>query len=279
MVHIVNQQVPPSPPGGTQSVDRALALLSLIGRQPERGVSLTALVAESGLNKPTARRLVLALMRAGLVEQNPDSRLYRLGEEAYVLGTLAARRHGLLEMAGEALRRLARETGDTAFVSVRRDTASVCLHREEGTYPIRTHALMPGNHHPLGVGAGSLAMLAALPEEEAEAVLGANAGVLASDYPGLATEMLRDHVARTRAAGYATNPGLIFPDSWGIGVALRRPDGTVAGAVSLAAIESRMQTPRREELARLLQAEAEQIEKRLAQVYAARSANGGDPAR
>jgi hypothetical protein len=56
---------------GSQSVDRALQLLALIGREPAGGLPLVEIVAGSGLNKPTARRLLLALIRAGLVEQEP----------------------------------------------------------------------------------------------------------------------------------------------------------------------------------------------------------------
>ncbi|HCJ74596.1 MAG TPA: transcriptional regulator, partial [Agrobacterium sp.] len=74
---------------GARAVDRALALLSMVGRHAERGVSLSGIVAESGLNKPTARRLLLALIRAGLVEQDEETRRYYLGEEAYVLGSLS----------------------------------------------------------------------------------------------------------------------------------------------------------------------------------------------
>eukprot|EP01036_Dinobryon_divergens_P020769 gene20769-28493_t len=48
---------------GSQSVDRALQLLALIGREPAGGLPLVEIVAGSGLNKPTTRRLLLALIR------------------------------------------------------------------------------------------------------------------------------------------------------------------------------------------------------------------------
>lgn len=73
---------------GSQSVDRALRLLALVGRESASGLPLSEIVAESGLNKPTVRRLLLALMRAGLVEQEARTRRYHLGEEAFVLGLL-----------------------------------------------------------------------------------------------------------------------------------------------------------------------------------------------
>ena len=247
-------------PGGAQSVDRALTLLSLIGRHAERGASLAAIVSGSGLNRPTARRLVLALMRSRLVEQDPVSRRYFIGEEAYVLGVLASRRFGFLDVAMESLVALSAKSGDTSFASIRRGDFAVCLHREEGSYPIRTHALIAGNRHPLGVGGGALAMLAALDDVEVERVLAANAAILAADYPSYSAELLREHVALARRRGYSLNPGLVVPNSWAIGLAVRSPDGQVAGALSIAAIDARLGEARQQELAYYLSQEVARVE-------------------
>ncbi len=51
----------------------------LVGRHAERGAALSVIVTESGLNKPTARRLLLALIRAGLVEQDEETRRFLSG--------------------------------------------------------------------------------------------------------------------------------------------------------------------------------------------------------
>nr|WP_244492922.1 IclR family transcriptional regulator [Bosea sp. Root670] len=257
---------------GSQSVDRALGLLSLIGREPAEGLPLGEIVSGSGLNKPTTRRLLLALMRAGLVEQEPQTRRYCLGEEAFVLGVLAARRHSLLEIAMEGLRRLSAETQDTSFLTVRRENYAICLHREEGTYPVRTHALQAGDQHPLGVGAGSLAMLAALPDDDVDRVIAANEAVLLARYPGFAPQALRSDVVGTRARGFSLNPGRLVASSWGIGRAFRYPDGRVAGALSIAAIDSRMVPARQAELSLLLAREAERLEALLKQMFVSKRA-------
>lgn len=249
---------------GTQSVDRALSLLGMIARGPAEGVGLSVLVSGSGLNKATVRRLLLALIRSGMVEQEPATRLYHLGDEAHVLGALAAERPGLQRLAAESLMRLAQDTGDAAILSVRQGASSLCLARQDGAFPIRTHVLLPGQRHPLGVGAGSLAILAALPDDEVQSVLRANADHLAQGYPQLRPGDLVEQVARTRARGHALNPGLIFEGSWGMGIALRHSDSRLAGALSLAAVESRMRDDRQPELLARLQAEAARIERHLA---------------
>jgi DNA-binding IclR family transcriptional regulator len=176
---------------------------------------------------------------------------------------LASRRHGLLEMAGESLKRLSGKSADTSFVSMRRDDYAVCLHREEGTHPVRTHALLTGDQNPLGVGAGSLAMLAALPDAEVEGVLGRIEGVIAAQYPGYSPQIIREDVARSRELGYALNPGRVIANSWGIGMAILLPDGRLAGALSIAAIDSRMGEARQKELAGLLAHEVERVQGKL----------------
>lgn len=252
---------------GSQSVDRALGLLSLIGREPAEGLPLGEIVSGSGLNKPTTRRLLLALMRAGLVEQEPQTRRYCLGEEAFVLGVLAGRRHGVLDMAMDSLRRLSTDTKDTSFLTVRRENYAICLHREEGTYPVRTHALQSGDQHPLGVGAGSLAILAALPDDDVDRVIAANAAVLLARYPGFAPEAMRADIVETRERGFSLNPGRLVASSWGVGRAFRYPDGRIAGALSIAAIDSRMAPARQAELSGLLAREGVRMEALLAQMF------------
>ena len=123
----------------------------------------------------------------------------------------------------------------------------------------------------VGIGAGSLAILAALPDEEVEGILAANEPLLIERYPRFHPHHLRDHVAATREAGFSLNPGLIVPNSWGVGVALRNPDGLPVGALSVAAIDSRMGRERQVELARCLAEEVAAVEARLGQMFASRN--------
>jgi DNA-binding IclR family transcriptional regulator len=263
-----------APSAGTQSVDRTIHLLKLVAIGSKAGIGLSEAVASCGLNKATTRRLLLALARGGLVEQDPVTKRYHLGPESYVVGTLAADRFGIHRVAQDGLARLARTSGDTAFLSVRRDVMVVCLHREEGPYPIRTHVLLPGSRHPLGVGGAGLALLAALDDSGVDAVIAANADVW-PDYPLISAERLKELVTEARQRGFALNPGLIMPDSWGIGVAVRDGSGEPVAALSLAAIASRMKPARQDELGALLIEEAHRLE---AQLRGLSGARGGQPA-
>lgn len=249
----------PSDSGGTQAVARALSLLSLVGRGGAQGLGLAQLAAASGLARPTARRLLLALGAARMVEQDRMTRRYHLGPETYLLAGFAAERHGILHHARDAMVRLAKDTGDTVLLTVPQDDHTLCLERIEGDFPVRTHALMRGDRKPAGVGAGALAILAALPPSEAQALLDRVAPLVGDLMPGLVSDL-----ARARAHGHALNPGRVVPGSWGLGVAIRWPDGRPAGALSIAAIENRMTPARQADLAAALHREAQATAARLA---------------
>lgn len=252
--------------GGAQSIDRAVTVLLLVGRAGPLGARLVDLVSETLLSKPTVHRMLTALVRTGLVDQDATTRRYHLGPEVYVLGTLASSRFGLHTLAQSALARLANETGDTACLSVARDVYAICLHQEEGAYPIRTHALKAGDRHPLGVGANSLALLSALPDAQVEHAIAANAETLARNYPHYTASVLRTLVAQTRERGYALNPGMMLPGLWAMAVLVRDSVGAAIGAISLAAIESRFDAQRQRDLFVLLQREAAWIEQRFRQL-------------
>lgn len=248
---------------GAQSIGRAVALLRILAAGQRDGVSLSEIVERSGLMKPTCRRILLALMDAGLAEQDVANRRYFLGPETYALGAIASERFGVHRLAQEGVARLAQQTGDAAFLQIRRGWSVLCLHREDGPYPIRSHVLAAGDRHPLGVGAGGLAVMAALPESDAKAALAANRGQLEARYPTMSQALIQRLVAETRERGYSMNRGLLFPGSWGMGMAVRDHRGRAEACLSIASIESRMQPDREPQLARWLAEEVRLLEDRL----------------
>ncbi|MEM5387741.1 IclR family transcriptional regulator [Paraburkholderia phymatum] len=255
---------------GAQAVSRALRVLRAVARSRTVGINLAQLVRETELNKPTAHRLVLALIAEGMVEQDPQSLRYFVGRECYVLGGIASERFGLGREAVDAVARLARWSGDSAFLSIRSDVFSVCVLREDGDYPLKTHVLQPGTRHPLGVGAGSLAMLAALNDVEVTRCLEENEETLRRTYAGFSPAFLRSEVASTRERGFSVNEGLVVSGSWGVGVAVHSPTDDVIGALSIAAVESRLPRDRQSEVGRHLVKEAKRLEAHLARLSAMR---------
>jgi len=221
----------------------------------EPGGATTSDVARvSGLARPTAHRLLGSLRSEGLVDRTADGR-WLLGPELYLLGAAASSRYDVTAVAQPFVRRLAALTSESAFFSARRGDETVCLLREDGSFPIRSHVLHEGIRFPLGVASAGMAILAYLPDDELDDYLG-RTDLTAAYGVGHDERAVRARVASTRAAGWAVNPGLIVEGSWGMGAAVFDADDRPQWALSLTGIQQRFGPERRAELGTLLLREA-----------------------
>ncbi len=242
-------------------IDRAARVLHALADGPPEGLRLAEVTSVLDLGKATAHRLLRALAEVGFVEFDDAAKRYRLGYSLYALGA-SARHFRIVEFARSALTRLAAETGDTVYLSVRDGNQAVCVDRRTGTYPIRTLTLDVGDRRPLGVGAGSLALLAFQDDADVERVL-RDDGAARGDFSGFDMPALREMIAATRAAGFSINDGRIVSAMAAVGVPVLNADGRAVAALSIAAIRERMAPPRDAELVALLAREAGELGRRL----------------
>jgi DNA-binding IclR family transcriptional regulator len=239
-----------------KTVDRAARLLRAVATHAE-GAMLSAVARETGFGKGTVHRLLNALIDAGLVFQDHETKRYRLGAGLALLG-YAAHRQDFAALAKPFLLRLAEHTQDTIYASVREGGAAVCVDREIGAFPIRTLSLEVGHQRPLGVGSGSLALLAFLPDPEIASIIDKNAVWLAR-YPGHSRKELLRKVADTRRRGFSFVEGKIIPGMNAIGIAILGADRRPVAALSLAAITNRVSGNRVTQLAHALAREATEL--------------------
>ena len=90
-VHIVDTSNERAVPGA-QSVARAARLLRLVTTAGDEGLTVADLARRADLTRPTAHRLLAALRREGLLDQDERSGRWMPGPELYLMGTVAASR-------------------------------------------------------------------------------------------------------------------------------------------------------------------------------------------
>lgn len=261
-VHIMNSNVHVS---GTQAVARAAHLLRIVTSTPHGSVSTSASIAEkAGLSRSTAHRLLSALYAEGLLDRDADTGDWVPGPELFLMGSVAAARYDVSAIGRDIVRSLAARTEESAFLSVRRGDETVCLVREEGSFPIRSFVLSEGVRFPLGVASAGLAILAFLPPDEIDAYL-ERTPELGNDFGDSHNrDRLMQRIRDTRDRGYAVNPGLIVEGSWGIGAAVFGRDGKPDWALSLTGVEFRFTGERMAMLGRTLMAHAHKLSTLLA---------------
>ena len=241
-------------PGVVEKVAGLLRALSTA----ESGTTTTALAAATRLPRATTHRLLESLAAEGLADRDPATGRWFLGPETYVLGMAAATRYDLTNEARTSVRRLAKETGESAFFSVRRGDETVVLLREDGDFPIRSYVLYESARFPLGVVSAGLAILAHLPDREIDAFL-TRADLAATWGPQHAAPLVRERLAATRRTGWSLNPGHVVEGSWGMAAAVFDKAGRPEWALTLTGVEQRFRAERQPVLGRLLLEEAHRL--------------------
>jgi DNA-binding IclR family transcriptional regulator len=234
---------------GTQSIERVVQMLRIVASRGKAGMRIGEIATTSGLPHSTCFRMLHRLEYEGLLDRDAHTRKYFLGPLLYELGLLARPRYRLSELCDGALQKLAEVTQDTIYLSERSGLEAVCTLRALGDYPIKSLALDVGIRRPLGVGAGGLAILCALPPDEAESIIEANAPKY-EKYGFVSADYLREAIKVGRNQGYAFLDSVVTPGTAAIGIAFP-PENPIA-ALSVAAISGRLDSLRRDEVARLL---------------------------
>ena len=225
---------------GTQSIQRAIDILHEIASCADtKGLRLSDLCTRTGLERPTAYRILTCLEENQMLVRAPQSRSYQLGPSIFHLGLAATQHHSLSNTCAFALDSLAAETGNTVFLTVRNGNDSVTIDRRVGTFPIQALSLNVGARRPLGIGAGSLAILMALPDMEARTLIAENAARF-GPYTDLDGEGLNALVSQGRSDSYVLNVGHVTAEVTALGMPICNTFGAPIAAITVAAIRSRM---------------------------------------
>ncbi|RAU42155.1 MULTISPECIES: IclR family transcriptional regulator [unclassified Pseudomonas] len=240
---------------GVGAVSRLFAVLRCLGDGPPDGERASQVAQRIGLSQPTTHRLLRSLLDEGMVEQDARSKRYRLSLEFFALAARAGQTGNLRDVVRPSLLRLSASLGDSLFLLARSGFDAVCLDRSEGPYPIRTFTGDIGGRVALGVGQGSLAILAFLPEEERDTVIRYNLPRL-RDFHLYDEVMLRSEIDSVRQLGYAARNTGVLEGMAGLAVPILDREGRAVAALSVATITDRLNAERMPTVVEMLKREA-----------------------
>ncbi|WOF23354.1 IclR family transcriptional regulator [Microbacterium betulae] len=225
------------------SVDKALALVELLAEAGPEGLALRDVVERSGLNKPSAHRLLQALAHRGFADQDAAQR-YRLGAKPVILVGRFLREDDLAALFRPVLVVLAQEVQELVHLGLLEGTGVLYLDKVEPDRSIRVWSRVGRQARALTTALGR-AMVAA--EGGGPDLLGAYAAGADEEV----SARFRDAVTRARERGYASEQEENEAGISCVAVALHRPIGAPV-AVSITGPSSRMTPARIEELGVLL---------------------------
>lgn len=198
---------------GVGVLDKAVLVLDTLEAGP---TTLAGLVAATGLSRPTAHRLAVALEHHRLVSRDAQGR-FVLGPRLAELSA-AAGEDRLVAAAGPVLARLRDITGESAHVFRRQSDARICVASAERQTGLRD-SVPVGTSFPLDAGAAAQVLLA---WEEA-AMINACVG----------KDITRTGLARVRKQGFAESAGEREAGVAAVAAPVRGPSGNIVAALSI----------------------------------------------
>lgn len=225
----------------TIAVKRALSLLDLFSEScPEVGLSDAARL--SGHDKATVHRLLNTLREAELVEQNPATKMYRLGPAVLRLARLREKTFPLVSVVQPLLDQLTAVTGETSHFALYSANAMVVVAASQSPRPNHV-SLRQSETLPMNATASGHAFLAFAPPEVLAHVLAQPLVAFTALTPAT-PEHLRQAVQTARSNGFAVVDKSYDDDVHGVAVPVFGRNGTTAiGALAVASPRHRMTDP------------------------------------
>jgi len=230
----------------TPSLDRALAVLSCLGRH-SLGLTLSEVAAELGLSVNFVYRVTQSLVAHGYVVRDADKR-FSIGARMLSLCQPVVDDVPLAEAALPAMRWLSEQTGEAAHLGMITGHEGIVLERVIGRALIKFY-VERGTRFPLHTSGPGKVMLAFMPDAQRDAIL---AGMQFERHQPRTITSRRGFLkclAAARESGVASDLGEHLAGHHCLGAPVFGPDGSAVASLWISAPSQRLSEERMMSLA------------------------------
>jgi IclR family transcriptional regulator, KDG regulon repressor len=227
----------PSGAEGLKSLRKAMRILECFSLQEPR-LSLTHIASNVGLPLSTTHRILATLRDVGIVEQEGDRDLYRLGLKLLELGSMVLANMEVHREALPFIEALVRETGETVHLGVFDGTQVVSIEKMDSPHGLASNITV-GKGAPAYCTAVGKALLAFQPESAVEQICRKR---LTRYTPRTITNpaRLREELEKVRTFGYAVDDSEHQPDVRCVAAPIRNYSGGVVASLSISGPATRV---------------------------------------
>ena len=215
----------------------AASILGAFGRR-NTPLGIAEISGAVGIGRSKVHRLLDTLRFLGFVEQDQESRKYRLGLRVFELAAAAGSRFDLGPAARQALQELVWATEETVNVGVLQGTDVLYIDNVRGFGPVRLEVDV-GTRAPASATALGKAILAHETPERVERVLSEPLVALTRNSI-VDPDRLREELRRTREQGYALDDEESYPGIRCVAVAVFDYTGCPAASIAVSGPAGRL---------------------------------------
>lgn len=220
------------------AIERAVRILNALKDGPsEYGVSELSKSLE--INKSTVHGIVRTLSKHRMLEQDPNTRKYRLGPGLIELGGVARAGRDLRQVAHPFLVKLTERIGETVLLGVFEDDGITIIDRVEpgGEYHITASS---GQRLPFAAGSFGRAFLAWMTDDQVDRLLTTHGLNRYTETTTTDLERFKDALRKVRQQGYSVDDREQYLQGvWAVSAPIHGPEGILA-VLTLVGFSGRM---------------------------------------
>lgn len=240
---------PEKPSGHIRSLDKGMEIIELLAAEP-RGFSVADIARQLGFNASTTHHLVATLRRRGFLDQDAETRAYRLGYRLVSVVNEFVSEADVYAVGAGPIRDLRDASGDTSYLTVLQAHDIFVVFEATGVHPVQTRRPRPPGQVVLHGNASGKTLLAYLPDEQRRALIAEMTLTRFTPHTITTPRELEAELTAIRAQGYALDR-----EEWLVGltcVAAPIFDRIGACVATASVAYPAAQAERREELIRLV---------------------------
>lgn len=184
------------------SLDRAMGILKVVAGG--NGLSLTEIAEATDQAPATAYRALITMQKHGVVEFETGGQLWRIGVEAFRIGSAFLGRSSIVEQARPGMQEIMAVTGETANLAIVDRGQVIFVSQVETHEPIRAF-FRPGTRGPVHASGIGKALLAFFPKERVERIFGTRQLETYTEKTIASRDALEEELARIRERGWAVD--------------------------------------------------------------------------
>ncbi|MDM5232184.1 IclR family transcriptional regulator [Lysinibacillus pakistanensis] len=210
-----------------QLLERAMTIAKVLATETsENSLSISELSAKCDLPLSTLHRILKAMIKQGMIEQDEQTKQYRLGTIWMELGLQVYDTMDYISKIRPELERLARKVEESVYLSKPAGLDTIIIERiDSAANPIRIYDQL-GIRIPMHIGAANKAILAAMPVDQANEIM-------EQLMPHEEIAEFKAQLAIIRQQGFAISHGERTAGTSSIAVSILNGFGEVVGAVSI----------------------------------------------
>ncbi|MEY9976048.1 IclR family transcriptional regulator [Lysinibacillus sp. RC79] len=209
-----------------QLLERAMTIAKVLASASENSLSISELSATCNLPLSTLHRILKAMIKEGMIEQDDQTKQYRLGTIWMELGLQVYDTMDYISKIRPELERLAREVEESVYLSKPAGLDTIIIERiDSAANPIRIYDQL-GIRIPMHIGAANKAILATIPFSQAREII-------EHLIPHEEIAELEAQLEQIRLQGFAISHGERTAGTSSIAVSILNGFNEVVGAVSI----------------------------------------------